>query len=250
MSSMSVEVKQAANQGEFAPKQGTLVSNNDTVAVAVSGQQWATVRVDFDGSGNPTVQQEYSIDGGVNWLAAPYAKRLDLVSANPSVTANIAGASSKQTWEVPLPGNCTNFRVRQTAGTTAANVIISGGALYTPGVPVVGVLYDLTSGTNTAINTGTLDLSGWTTVQHDFVPSGGALSAAIFEADDAGTQLGNIASFTAGTTTSGGLGPGVTVGGTAGAVAATASIPLPKRAVYNSNAIAAQTSRIRLVARR
>lgn len=248
MPSGSVFTVPEANEGQLVPTQGTLSATNSAVAVTASGQTWATALMVFDAVFNGTVQPEYSIDGGTNWISAPYAKRLDASTANPAVQATVSPAAAAQTWEVPLPGDCTNFRARATSVTASGNVLISGGKYFTPGVPVVAVLYDVTSGTNASQNTGTLTLTGWTSAEHLMSSNGGTPSHSVAEVDDAGTTLASIVTGTA--NFMGGMGPGLVAGGTAGLAAATAQVPLPRRAIYTSGAIVGQTSRIRVVARR
>jgi hypothetical protein len=78
--------------------------------------------------------------------------------------------------------------------------------------------------------------------------SGGAPAFAIAQVNDAGTALSNLVTGTA--AFSGGLGLGAVIGGTAGLVAPTAQVPLPKRVSYTSAAIVAQTSGVRIEAHR
>jgi len=229
---------------------GTLTTGStDAVMIAAQGWQWATVRFTVVTAGTSTSTTQISLDGGVNWITSAYARRLDQSSANPQTfLVSNTTFSSGQIYEVPLPSNSTKFRVLCGASGTTTTIQVSGGIPYVPGSPVVAVLYDVTSGTNAALDTSTLDVSGWTTVGHAFSMSGGAPAFSLAEVDDAGATLGNLVTGTA--AFSGGLGVGAVVGGTAGLVAATAQIPLLKRLRYQSAAIAAQTSRIRIVSRR
>lgn len=227
----------------------TVSSTSNPVWVAATGQSWATVRWNFDPVLVATLQPQCTTDG-INWTNAPYSKRLDATSSNPTVAATVSPSSAGQTWETPLPGNVIAFRLNPTSWTTAGYVTVYSGLVYVPGVPVVAVLYDVTSGTNAALDTGTLDLSGWTTVQHAMSANGGTPAFAIQEVDDTGTNLGNIVTYANASGFFGGMGPGLTIGGTAVMGAATASVPLPRRAHYTSAAIVSQTSRIRVVARR
>lgn len=232
---------------------GTITTAGDAVTLTVSGTQWATVRLSV-GTGGVALTEvaEVSIDNGVNWLAAPYAKRVDLVTANPGMiiftaavgTQPVSGAA----YEFPIPGNTMLFRIRASGGTGPAILTLAGGVPYVPGIPVVATIYDQTSGTNAALDSGTLEVTGWSQLYYHFTMNGGVPAFSLQEVDEAGTTLASLITATA--AFSGGIGPGVTVGGTAGLVAATASIPIPRRMRFQSAAIAAQTSRIRLEARR
>jgi hypothetical protein len=232
------------------PVKGTLTILGDTVVLPIKGAEWASVKFTMAGGSGNSLTAEFSNDGGVNFVAAPYSKRLDQVTSNPTELA-VAGqaVASGSTWETPLPANCTHFRLRvSTGGGSAQTATITAGYPYTPGMPVTAVLNDQVTATNTALDTGTLDTSGWSIVLHDFTMNGGTPAFSIQEVDDAGTTLANL--VTSAVAFTGGIGPGVTIGGTAGLVPATASIPLPRRMRYQSAAIVGQTSRIRLVARR
>jgi len=225
----------------------SIVTAGDAVQLAIRGGSYATARWVVSTAGTATITTEYSTDGAVNWLASAYSKRLDAVSANPSVAPWANNSPVAGTFETPLPGNATHFRIRCGTGGTATVVSLSGGAFFVPGVPVAAVLWDVTSGTNAANNTGTLDVSGWASAEHTFTMNGGVPAFAIAEVDDAGVALANLVTGTA--AFSGNIGSG-TIGGTAGIVAATSTVQLPRRLQYTSAAIAAQTSRVRIVARR
>lgn len=233
----------------FTTNSGQLLNTNDVVALAIAGADYATARFSVPSAGAATATAQLSVDGGVNWFAAPYAKKLNAVSANPIVQAIAATTLvTADVWEVPLPGNATNFRLLCAAGGAVTTVAMLGGVPYAPEVPITAVLYDTTSGTNVALDTGTLDVSGWWALSYLFTMSGGAPAFSIQEVDDAGTSTANIISSTA--ALMGGFGLGTTLGGTAGLAAATSQLQPPRRIRFQSAAIAAQTSRIRVQARR
>jgi hypothetical protein len=228
---------------------GTLAATGDVVRLPALGIQWTNVRFSVLSAGTATATAQISIDGGTNWIASPYGKRISTVSANPTVQAiSSTTLVTGDTWEIPLPATATHFRLLCGAGGTTTSVSIVGGLFYLPGVPVVAVLYDVTSATNVALDTGTLDVSGWLGVQHDFVMSGGTPAFSMQEVDDAGVSLANIVTGTA--AFMGCLGYYGIIGGTSGIVVSSSFLTLPKRMRYQSAAIAAQTSRIRLVAYR
>lgn len=243
----NVQVVQGGTLSAAAPVSKTLTATNDVSDIVIRGAQWATAKIAFGGVFNGTVQPEITLDAK-NWINAPYAKRTDATSANPTVSATVADAAAGATWEVPLPANCLGFRVRQTAGTVAGAVTVSGGQRYVPGVGVPAVLYDVTSGTAAALDTGTLDLSGWNSASHWFSMSSGTPGFNMQLVDDAGTSSANLVTSTTGFM--GGFGLGGVIGGTAGIVAATSQLQPPRRMRYQSAAIASQTSRIRVEARR
>lgn len=221
----------------------------DAVAIAIAGADYATARFTVVQAGTATATAQISVDGGVNYIPAPYAKKVNAVSANPTVQPITATTLvTGDVWEVPLPGNATHFRLLCAATGTATSVSLTGGAQFIPGVPVMAVLYDVTSGVNLPLDTGTVDLSGWAAASHWFSMNGGAPSFSMQLVDDAGVSSGNLVTSAAGLM--GGFGLGGVIGGTTGIVAGTSQLQPPRRMRYQSAAIAAQTSRIRLEARR
>ena len=145
---------------------GTLTTNGDTVTLPISGGQWATARVAITASGTATVTSEISIDGGANWFASAYGKRLDATSPNPQVFGiSNTTFSGAQTFEIPLPSNTTSLRVRCGTTGTTTSVTLSGGALYAPGVVVFAVLYEASFAFGVASPSVLLDVSGWTSMQ-------------------------------------------------------------------------------------
>jgi len=228
---------------------GTLATvTTDAVGIAIAGSDYATARFTVLQAGTATATAQVSIDGGVNYIPAPYAKKVSAVSANPTVQAISATTLvTADAWEVPLPGNCTNFRLLCAASGTATQVSLTGGAPYVIGVPVAAVLYDVLSAVNTALDTGVLDFSGWTIVSVFYTtPAGG--SGAIKQVDDAGTAV-SILTVPA----SAGVlvmlaeaGPtSTTAVATSGAVSVGMRL---KRAQLTSAQVAAVTSRIRIEA--
>jgi len=227
---------------------GTLTTTNDTVTIPLPGSQWATAQFTVTSAGTASATALVSIDGGRNYIASAYAKRLSTISANPTVqpisaTTLVTG----DVWEVPLPGNATHFRLLCGATGTTTTVSLSGGALYVPGVPVTAVLYDVTSATNTQVQSPTIDGSGWSSARFDITASGGVIAGSgVQSVDDAGTSYlvcnpagaaGYLLQF--GT-------PSSIVAGIGGATTA----QVPKRFNAYNNAVAAQTSRVRVEARR
>src|SRR3954468_22284077 len=169
-------------QSFLLPFSGTLLTANDTVVLAILGSQWASAQFFVSLGGSATATAEITVDGGTNWLAAPLAKKVSAVSANPTVQAITATTLvTNDVWEVPLPGNCTHFRLRAAAGGTATTVSLSSLQPWAGGAPVSAVLYDTTSGTASALDTGTLDVSGWSSVSYFFTMNGGAPSFSIQE---------------------------------------------------------------------
>ena len=238
------------------PCSGTLLTTGDQVVCPAQGGSWASVKISFGLSASPANQTvSYSIDGGTNYLpsgsGAPYLKRVDAVTANPSVIAFAATSVTGVTaaYEFPLAGNVTHVKVAATStGVNAQTVTISGFMPYVPGVPVTAVLYDVTSLANTALDTGIIDLSGWSQLAWGtIIPAAGTGSFA--GVDDTGVQYKTIITANVGSFT-GGFGAGITNGGTAGGSTGTASIMLPKRIEVTTTAVATLTSRIRLEVRR
>ena len=237
---------------------GSINSSSASVVLNILGTQYATARFAFTGTlSSQTLEFDYSIDG-VNWLpsgqGAPYVKRIDAVSANPSVvfgsTATVGGNSlsfnintyGASTWELPLAGNVQAVRLLPLS-VGAGTVAISAGLPYAPGIPVVATLFDVTSVTNTAIDTGTLNLTGWSQLLIGFItPAGG--SGAILPLDDTGVAAFNASvSFGAAATSFASMQLG-----SAGASAS--AMPLPARLHITTIAVAGLTSHIRAEASR
>lgn len=186
---------------------GTLTNVADTAVLPISGTQWATGKLVVGAGFLGTIVPEISIDGGVNWLAAAYSKRLDAVSANPTVQATLTSVTPS-TWEIPLPANVTHLRARLSAVTTPGPVTLSGSLPYVPGVPVTAVLWDTTAAFGVAINTTTLDASGWQSAEFMFVngdTGGVSRNLNVSPINSAGASVGG---------TNGGLGMTVNTGQT------------------------------------
>jgi hypothetical protein len=148
----------------------SLVIANDNVMVKAEGRQWATVVWTVSTAGSGAITTEYTSDRNLNnWLPAPYTKRLDQVSSNPTIqtwanTTPVAG-----TYETPLPGNAVAFRIRyQTAG-TATTIFLSAGTAYNPGDPITATLLDITEGSiGAGIAAQVLDIAGWNATAYSF----------------------------------------------------------------------------------
>lgn len=241
----------------IGPVTSTLAVASDAVTLPVFGAEYGTARVSFSGTATCTLTFEMSVDGGTNWVASPLAKRVDAVSANPTVAATYgpAGAISGVTYEIPLPGDCTHVRARvssYTSGTLVANA--TPGRPYVPG-SVVAVLAEAPLA-NATLTVGPLETGGWTNLQYTIV-IGSATSGAVNVncVDDLGNSnvLVGAASLATGTYT-GGLGPGTVVGGTTlpwGSLVNNATtMQVPKRLTMVATVATTSTQRIRLEARR
>lgn len=235
----------------FSYKQA-IASTSTPVQVLQSGQFWASVKWSFDLALVATLQPQYSVDGGLNWLNAPYSTRRDAVSANPTTSATVSPAAAAQTWETPLPGNANAFRLNPTAFTTPGSVTIFQGAPYVPGIPVVGVLYDATVTAGGANNTGALDTSGWNTAEWEIVVATAASGLCTINAvDDAGTSIAiaSVASLATGTF-AGALGVGVSMGTGITPITGLTQIPLPRRTAFALAGATTSSIRLRATARR
>ena len=227
-----------------APVSGTLTTiTTDKVTLPISGGQWATAKFTVTTAGTATATAQVSIDGGINYIAAPYAKRLSTVSLNPTVQAITATTLvTGDVWEVPLPANATHFQLLCGGTGTVTTVTLSGGVLYVPGMPVVAVLYEVTSAVNTVNNTGILDVSGWASLGiYALTPAGGSGNG--FTGDDAGADIVGVWTAGAAYNAYSGWGPGA-----AGAQAISAQ--LTRRVRFTLAPVAALTSRLRIEARR
>ena len=245
----------------------TQIAQLDSVVLPISGACWSTARFKFySPASSQTIEFDYTIDG-VNWIpsgqGAPYVKRIDAVSANPTVvfgsTATVGGTLKffnittygASTWEMPLAANVQAVRVLALSTSTQFNQItISSGTLVGSPGSTSATLFDETSATNTALVTGTLDFSGWaTTLITAIVPSSG--SGAVQYFDDTGAAAINSLSFASGTTSyvTGGVGSFPSSSSMSG-TAYSAMPGLPKRESAFITATAALTSRMRIEVRR
>lgn len=229
-----------------------LAASNDAAVIGITGSRWSTASVTVLGTaGTAGFVFELSTDG-TNFVLSPLAKRRDVVTANPTVFSfNNNALQSNAIWEIALPSNCTHFRARVQGAGTATTVSVVGGSAYVPGVPVTGVMYETTSAVNTALDTGTLDFSGWSMVSVEYTtPAGG--SGTISRVDDVGTSATIMtvpasafayAMFDANPT----LNVSAVALPTAGYFG---TAPISKRMRFQSAGVAAVTSRIRVEVRR
>lgn len=231
--------------------QGSLVTANDAVQLGVLGPQWATVKFIVVSAGTATATAQYSIDGGINWFASPYAKRLSTVSANPTTQA-ISGTTlvTGDVWEVAISGNTTNVQILCGNSGTSTTVRLFGGLMYVPGIPVAATLYDVLSGVNTINSTGVLDLSGWNAVYTTY-SAGGATTVALIAAEIA--DDGFIVAQTTPAAYVAGNGRTLFAAATSGvyyqprfALVSTSALPPTKRAAFALAATAAQQTRLRI----
>lgn len=233
---------------------GTLTTSGDFVLLNISGGQWATVQWFVVGpAGTSQSVREISVDGGTNWFAAPYGKKTNVVAGNPVVGAALSFTTG-DAWEVPLPFNATNFRIRCSSTGTSTTVTASGGTPYVPGVPVFAVLSDVSTTAGAANNTPTLDSSGWKELVVSIVTTTAATGAASLNiVDDAGAAvpIGTSASIAVGTYvfgwgdsgTFGATNPFTMVGGVT-------QLPLDRRFSVLTAGATTSATRIRVAARR
>ena len=245
----------------------TQIAQLDSVVLPISGACWSTARFKFYApASSQTIEFDYTLDG-VNWIpsgqGAPYVKRVDAVSANPTVvfgsTATVGGIAKSfniitygaSTWEMPLAANVQAVRVLALSTSTQFNQItISSGMLVGSPGSTSATLFDETSATNTALVTGTLDFSGWAaTLISATVPSGG--SGAVQYFDDTGAAAANSLSFASGTASyvTGGVNSFPSSASMSG-IAYSAMPGLPKRVSAFIVATTALTSRLRIEVRR
>jgi hypothetical protein len=194
---------QNTTQANTAPVAQTFAAVDTTIGVQLLwGQKVppATAKVSIAGTFTGlTVTWQYL--SGADWITAPYGTRIDVPSGtggngttgNPSVAANSSGvAAAASTWEVPLPANAQGLRAIVSAiATGSATITVGIGRMYVPGVPVTAVLFDASDPggtTGTGLNTGTLDISGWTSVTaRIFSPTGQVWT--IYAVDDTGALI-------------------------------------------------------------
>jgi hypothetical protein len=179
---------------------GTLTTiTTDSVRISLSGSSWGTVRFRVKSAGTATATAQYSNDGGTNWLSAPYAQRLSTANANPTVQAISATTlTTADVWEVPLPGNATDFRLLCGGTGSVTSVQLYAGRPYAPGT-VVATLYDFTEaniGDGILTTTTAQDVAGWNSVSvYGTSPTG--QSVGVRSLDDAGAALADTYTFTA-----------------------------------------------------
>ncbi len=236
-----------------------ILNLNDAATIFIKGSDFCNVLWTVAAApGTAKLTAEYTTDTivpPVNWLTAPYSKEIDLVSANPLVQAWSNQTAVAGTFETPLPGNCTAFRVRVGTGGTAVSVSLTGGLSYETGVPVTATLYDVTSAVNTALNTGTIDSSGWVSASLSGFMSGVAGGTfGVNPVDDFGA-VGVLGIPQWGVVTATGVayvaqfGSSTPVGPSRG-ITLEALGMLPKRINASMSPVAAITGRIRIEVRR
>lgn len=237
---------------------GSIALINEAVTIALSGGLWATAKATFGATASGiALATEVSSDGGVNWIPSPLAKDVTTVAANPAFLASGTGAVgySSKAWEVPLPANATHFRVRATAALgSALSVTLAGGTPYVAGVPIVATLADLTSAVNTAIDTGVLELNGWTSELANFTTSGVASTLAQAVRIGSNGAANGGANIAVAITTTQNLevtyGQGVANTTTSTNVSQIGGGAMPRRGQYLLAATVAQTGRVIVEVRR
>lgn len=253
-----------ASGASAAPAQ---LANGQSSVLSISGAQYAAVRFQFSGTvSSQTFEFDYTIDG-VNWIpsgqGAPYVKRVDAVSANPTIvfgsTATVGGIAKSfnintygaSTWEMALAANVQAVRVLAlSTGAPLNQVTISSGMLVGSPGSTSATLFDETSATNTQLSLVNLDFSGWVaTLISATVPSGG--TGAVQYLDDTGTAAVNSLSFASGTSSyvTGGVNSFPSSASMSG-IAYSAMPGLPKRVSVFIVATTALTSRLRIEVRR
>ena len=149
----------------FTGVRGSMDTTNDTVRLNVTGNQWATVKFVVNLGGAATATTQVSIDG-TNYFPAPYSRRLNTVSANPTVQA-IATTTlvTGDIWETPIPGDAVAFQITCAGSGSLTTVTILGGRQYVVGVPVAAVLTDTTEASiGAGVAAFTQDTGGWSNV--------------------------------------------------------------------------------------
>jgi hypothetical protein len=226
--------------------QGSIgVATTDNVAILINGTAYANAHWQVTTAGTATVTTEFTSDG-VNWKAAPFTTRTDVVSANPATTAQQNTTPVVGGYDTPIPGNARAFRIRCGTTGTSTVVSVSTGSVYQSNTPVVAILFDTTSGVNSPIDTGILDAAGWVGFAATFVtPAGG--SGAVKEVDDAGVNTASVTVPASATVT--GVFSEASVTATALGTTGTTSVAWrSKRIQLTSAAVAALTSRVRIEA--
>lgn len=238
----------------IGPVTSTLAAASDAVTLPIAGVDFGTARVSFTGTATCTITWEMSLDGGTNWIASPYAKRLDATASNPTVAATYGPSGATGTsFEIPIPADCTHVRGRvsaYTSGTLVANA--SPGRRYEVGT-VTATLYDVATTAGANNNTGTLELGGWTAASALIVVTTAITGTATHNiVDDAGTAtvIGTAASLATGTYVwLPSLGTAVVPNATLTGVA-TPALPLPKRWSIVTTGATTSAQRILITVRR
>ena len=182
----------------FTGVRGSMDTTNDTVRLNVTGNQWATVKFTVGLGGAATVTTQITTDG-TNYFPAPYSRRLNVVSANPTVQAIAATTLvTGDVWETPIPGDTVAFQITCAGSGSLTTVTISGGRPYVVGVPVAAVLADVTEASiGAGVAAFTQDTVGWSNV----LVMGGSPTGVVWsirQLDDAGSNISGVAvTFTA-----------------------------------------------------
>lgn len=175
-----------------------LAGTDATTQVKIDGQTYASVIAAVSGTATSTLTWEMSVDG-TNWVAAPYGKRTDASSANPTTAATLAttGAVS-QVWEIPIPATATNVRVRMSSWTSGTLTVglSPGRTAGATSKRIRATLYDVTNLTTVTPTTGVLDTSGWSNVL--VWTAGGTTSTPSAYAVDSAGASSTLALWTAG----------------------------------------------------
>lgn len=147
-----------------------LATANDAAVVKAEGRLWASVQWQVTVAGSGTLTAEVTSDRSlVNWVAAPYSRRIDASSSNPSVSAFQNATPVAGTFETPLPGNTVAFRLRYQGGGTTTALFLSAGTPYVAGNPITATLGDVTEGsTGAGIAATVFDISGWSATAYSF----------------------------------------------------------------------------------
>ena len=252
-----------------SPVSGSLATSGNTVVLPISGAFWATARFQFFGTfASQTLEFDYTIDG-VNWLpsgqGAPYVRRIDTASANPTIifgsTATVGGNSlsfnintyGASTWELPLAANVQAVRVKSLSTAGGVTVGISAGLPYNSWNSVTATFFDVTSTSNTALDTGTLDVSGWRNTLYILQDALGAgpVNVNLYWVDDTGSPFQALTSNGALSSQAvGALGVGAANTGGATGVTNGSGIVQPKRIRATIGAASATSGRIRLEVQR
>lgn len=224
----------------------TLDAAADTVVIRAYGTDTLDVVWTLTGTATSTITWEMSIDGGTNWIASPFAKAIT-ATANPATAATYAtSGATTANLIIPIPSNCTHVRARMSSF-TSGSLVAAGrpGRAVTGTGRSVATLYNTTSANNTALDTGTLDVSGWDTLTLALLSGTGTPAFNLYAVDDAGVTS-TLAFFTSAYSSTW---VGIGAAGPAPAYTAPGTFrgtlgPLPKRINAISGAIAGVPTRI------
>lgn len=173
-------VSRASASGTLSAATADVTSaTGNFVAIPIDPTRWASATFTLTASAFAgTAIWDMMING--QWVVAPYAALTSTVAANPSTVASVAyTTTAADTWDLPLPGNVTQVRVRCSAYTSGSvSVTVSPGRPYVPGVPVKATLFDVSQAMDvTELDTGVLEMSGWRKVAVSIHTAGAAVIA-------------------------------------------------------------------------